>query len=239
MSHTLLLVLGVSLGAADPGPPGRDLVVGRDGPTVQACVSMAEPADRVVLPAGDWPGPVLIDRPLTITSQDGVLVGNFGTTLSITSPGVTVDHLTVRGSGADLQGPDVCVYFGPTATGSQIVDSSLSDCLFGIWTHEVTGVRIERNSVLGRDADHPSKKGNGIHLFDSEELTVRGNRVERARDGIYVSATNHSVISDNVVSNQRYGIHYMYSWHNVIEGNVANDNSGGIALMQSRHLLVR
>lgn len=214
-------------------------VVGRDAPSVQAAVDAAAPGDVVVLPPGDWPGPVVVRAAITLTSRGGTLVGHTGRTLTLDAPGVVVDGLVLRGSGNDLMAPDACVFVTPQAPGVVLVDNALSDCLFGIWLHEVRGARVERNEVVGRPEQQASRKGNGIHLFDSDALVIRGNRVSGARDGIYVSATENSVIADNVVSGQRYGIHYMYSYDNVIEGNTADDNSGGIALMQSKGLSVR
>lgn len=214
-------------------------VVGTAAPTAQQTVDLAGPGDTVVFPDGDWPGPVVVRTPIRLTSRGGALTGDVGTTLRIEAAGTTVDGLVVRGSGRDLQGPDACVYVATTATDSVIERSTVTDCLFGIWLHEVRGVHVEDNLVEGRPDPRPSSKGNGIHLFDSSELVIRGNTVRGARDGIYVSATEHSVISGNTVSHQRYGIHYMYSWDNTIEGNVADGNSGGIALMESRGLIVR
>lgn len=214
-------------------------VVGVDAPTVQAAVDGASPGDVVVLPEGRWPGPVHVDTPITLTSRGGVLAGTGeGTTLTVSAPGTIVDALHVEGCGDDLSGPDACLFVSPGATGAVVRNSFLSDCLFGIWVHQARGVRLLDNRVQGRPGVHPSNKGNGIHLFDSEELEVRGNTVEHARDGIYVSATEHSVIADNEVSNQRYGIHYMFSYDNTISGNVAENNSGGLALMGSHRLTV-
>ena len=215
-----------------------DHVVGDGYASVQAAVDAASPGDTVVLGEGVWPGPVTVDKALTLRSDGGLLVGDAGTTLRIAVPGVLVDQLRVQGSGDDLQGPDACIYVEPEATGTVITDSQLSDCLFGIWVHEADGTRIEGNHIVGRPGERPASKGNGVHLFDASELTIRGNTVEGARDGIYVSACEDSVIAENVVSHQRYGIHFMYSYDNVIRDNVANHNSGGIALMQSRNLEV-
>lgn len=218
--------------------PAAEIVVGDDAPGAQEAVDLAEPGDTVVLGAGDWHGPVRIDKAIRLTSRGGVLVGEEGSTLVIEAPGVVVDHLVVRGSGDDLRGPDCCIWIGPEGTNAVVTDSELTDCLFGIWLHEVRGARLERNRVVGRPDERPPTKGNGIHLFNSEHLTVSHNVVEGARDGIYVSATEDSVIRGNTVSNQRYGIHYMFSYDNTIDGNLANNNSGGIALMESRGLTV-
>jgi len=231
----LLLALGVALGA----PTGTEIVVGEDVPDIASALALAEPGDRVVLGPGEWPGPVIIEEAITLSSAGGVLVGGEGTTLTLRAPGVVLDSLVLRGSGDDLQGPDACIYVEPSAAGAVITNSTISDCLFGIWLHEVRGAQILDNHVTGRPDVMVHSKGNGIHLFDSEQLIVRGNTVVGARDGIYVSATEDSLISENVVSNQRFGIHYMFSYDNVIEHNVANDNTVGIALMESLRLEVR
>jgi len=215
-----------------------EVVVGLDADSVAAAVEIASVGDTVVLGPGEWTGPVMVDKPLVITSRGGVLVGSEGSTLTVAAPGVVVDGLKVRSSGDDLRGPDACIYVEPAATGTVITRSTLQDCLFGIWLHEVHGARLVDNHVTGRPDERAPQKGNGIHLFDCEGLEVRGNTVIGARDGIYVSATDDSLIADNEVSQQRYGIHYMYSQRNRIENNIANENSGGIALMQSRDLTV-
>lgn len=225
-----MLLVGSALGA--------ECVVGQDAPDPQSCLELAQAGDTISLPAGDWAGPLVLDKAVTLRSTGGVLVGSEGTTLTVTAPGARVVGLTIRSSGDDLMGPDACIYVDTKATGAVVQGNTMSDCNFGIWVHQVEGAKILDNWVAGRPDEHPSKKGNGIHLHDSEQLEVRGNHVESARDGIYVSATNNSVISENEVSDQRYGIHYMYSWDNVIQGNVANNNSGGIALMSSRNLQV-
>ena len=215
-----------------------EIEVGVDAASAQAAVDLAADGDIVVLGPGEWPGPVHISRPVTLTSRGGVLVGDKGSTVTVDGPGVVIDGLSVRGSGDELRGPDACIWVSPKGVGTVVVDSELSDCLFGIWLHEVRGARLENNHVIGRPEERNPTKGNGIHLFDCEQLAVLGNTVEGARDGIYVSATEDSVIRGNQVSDQRYGIHYMFSYDNVISDNIANDNSGGIALMESRGLTV-
>ncbi|NOY24335.1 MAG: nitrous oxide reductase family maturation protein NosD [Oligoflexia bacterium] len=218
---------------------GASLVVGVDATTVQATVDLAQAGDRVVLPPGDWPGPVRIDQPITITSDGGVLTSaGTGHTLVIAAPHTIVDGLILRGSGTDLSTNDACIRLEPTATGAIVRNSQLSECLFGIWVHTTARVRLEDNVIGGLVGVQASRKGNGIQLFDASDLIVRNNTVQNARDGVYVSATDNSLIEGNKASYQRYGIHYMYSHHNIIRGNVATHNSGGIALMQSHDLVV-
>jgi len=215
------------------------VVVGADAASVQDALDLASPGDTVVLPDGRWPGPAVVTKAVTLRSAGGTLVSDgTGTTLRVEAAGAQVTGLTIAGSGHDLQGPDACIYVAPSATGARIVGNTVSDCLFGIWLHEVSGVHVVDNQVGGLPELEPARRGNGIHLFDSEELTVQGNTVRGARDGVYVSATEHSLIADNVVSELRFGIHYMYSYDNEIRGNIASHNIGGLALMGSHRLKV-
>jgi nitrous oxidase accessory protein len=223
------------LGAAH----ASEVVVGTDAPSVQAAVDLASPGDTVVLPVGAWPGPVVVNKPLHLTSRGGTLdTAGEGHTLVLESPGIVVDKLHIRGSGDEMNTEDACIRTRPGATGAIIRDSRLENCLFGIWIHTTVGVKVLRTYVGGRPTVRDSDKGNGIHLFDASQLEIRGNEVVGTRDGIYVSATEFSVIADNDVSHQRYGIHYMYSYDNTISGNTAHDNNGGMALMGSFRLKV-
>ena len=232
-------VLCLALGAANVGS-AAEVLVGTDAPTVAEAIALAADGDVVVLPEGTWAGHVTLDKPITLTSRGGVLDGgDAGTVLRISAPGAVVSGLSVRGSGTDRAGPDSCIYVEPGATGAQLVDNTLWDCTFGIWIHTTHGVAVERNVVRGRtDIVNTSDRGNGIHLFDAEELRIVGNRVEGARDGVYVSATEHSLIAENVVEDLRYGIHYMFSFDNTVRDNICRRNTSGIALMQSHRLQI-
>lgn len=215
------------------------LVVGRDAPTVQAAIDAAEEGDVIVLPEGVWPGPARVDRPLTLTSDGGVLDGGGrGSVVVVTAPGARVVGLRARDSGQDLRARDACVLVEPGAVGAVVQGNELRGCTFGIWVHSTRDVRVVDNDIEGKPDAHFSRKGNGVHLFDSTGLTVQGNRVRLARDGVYVSAPHDSAIVGNTTSDLRYGIHYMYSFRNRIEWNESHGNITGIALMQSADLTV-
>ncbi len=224
------LLTGVSVAAT--------LVVGQDAPSVAEALALAIDHDVIVVPEGTWPGPVRVDKAVTLRGPGVIDGGGTGTVIVVSAPGAILDGLSVRGSGQDLATTDSCVYFEPTAVGAVVRGSTLWDCAFGIWVHETREVRVENNEIRGFAGVHPSNQGNGIQLFDSSHLVVVGNRVTQARDGIYVSATEDSLIADNHATGVRYGIHYMYSYDNTIRGNVMTGNVGGIALMQSRRLTV-
>jgi len=237
MMRAAACVLGLlALGALD----AQTLVVGEDGATVQDAVDRARPGDTVLVPSGVWPGPVVLNKAITLRGDGGIIDGGgTGTVVRLEAPGARLADLSVRSSGDDRGGPDSCVYVATEAIGASIRNCELTACTFGIWVHQGREVQIEGNHVVGRaDLGHRSNRGNGIHLFDGTGLRVVGNEIEGARDGVYVSATEDSLIADNVARDLRYGIHYMYSWRNTIRGNHLSGNTAGIALMSSHHIEV-
>jgi nitrous oxidase accessory protein len=228
-------VLVMAALSADGAPPQS--VAGEI--SLQARVDAAAANDVIDLGRGHYPGPVRIDKPLTLRGQRAVIDGGgVGTPLVIAAPGVRVEGLIVQGSGDDVGVPDCCIYIEASATSAVVRDNIVRDCAFGIWVHESDGVLIEGNQVTGRKDVRVTDRGNGIHLFNASHLVVRDNEVRDARDGIYVSATDDSLIEGNRAEHVRFGVHYMYSHNNVLRDNVMNDNVLGIALMESRDLIV-
>jgi nitrous oxidase accessory protein len=235
----LLLLALVALGALAGPAHSAVLRLGVDAQTLAEAVAAAQDGDEVVIPPGRWPGTVRLERAITLRGAGGTVDGGgVGSTIVIASPGARVLDLTVTNSGHDVGRSDACIYLEPGATGAVVSGNELPDCAFGIWVHQTVGAEISDNHVVGREDLRPTDRGNGIHLFDATELTVRGNHVEGARDGIYVSATEKSLIEDNLLERQRFGVHYMYSYENTLRGNRSNDNIIGFALMESLHLVV-
>lgn len=238
MTRRLGLVFGSLCSLCMASPARADtLRVGVDAPTVQAAVSMARDGDVVEVPEGTWAGPVVVDRAITLRGVGGVLDGGGeGSVLTVSGPGARVEGLEIVHGGEDLSGPDACIYMTKAATGAVLSDNELSGCAFGIWIHETVGASILANHVRGSELGHRSNRGNGIQLFNAEQLRVADNVITGGRDGIYVSATEDSLIADNVIERARYGIHYMFSYSNEVRDNHVSDSGSGVAIMSSHHL---
>lgn len=234
--------------------------------SLEAAILSAAPGDTLVLVAGQHRGPVTINRPLTLIGQPGAIIdgGRNGTVIAIRADGVRVEGLTLRNSGLRLGKDDAGIH--STGANTQIVGNRIESCLHGIYFREVRGGHIVDNIIVGATgneleipfdaltvgapvANQPglcavgqlneNRRGNGIHLWSSSEVTIANNRVARTRDGIYFSFADHCEVADNTVRETRYGLHYMYSDNNDFHGNRFEANAAGAALMYSGDLLVR
>ena len=70
-----------------------------------------------------------------------------------------------------------------------IRDCRIVRSLFGIYLREADGAVVEGSTiegVLGRD---PGDQGSGIHLWNTQGFTLRGNQVRYTRDGFYIQSS--------------------------------------------------
>lgn len=88
------------------------LVAPDEGRLLQAVIDAATPGDVITLQAGEYKGPITIDKALSLVGQGQVsVVGNGkGSVITITAEGVTVRRLQVSGSGTDLAKLDLGVF---------------------------------------------------------------------------------------------------------------------------------
>jgi len=257
----LVLLLGTATSIAVPQdhatshtPPGASL---------QALVDAAAAGDTLVLEAGEYLGPVTVDRRVTIRGHGAArVVGNeHGSVLTIRANGVVVEDLEIVGSGRNLGTDDAGILV--TGDSARIMGNVLHGNLHGVYVRGAKYIELIGNHVVGlgaldetpevigadaaahEDTHHhhspPGSQalmGNGLHLWNAEGAVVEGNHIQDVRDGIYVAFTNRAVFRRNRIHDSRYAIHYMYSSDNIVSDNELWNNVAGAALMFSRNLEV-
>lgn len=201
----------------------------------------AVPGDTITL-AGDQVGNFRVETPLLLRSSAGRrarLDGNgSGTTLTVTADSVSIVGLLVSGTGRSLEEDDAAIKL-VRCEGCRVLDNRIEGALHGIYLLGSSATRISGNDIEGIDALEESRRGNGIHLYDSPRNRLDGNRIRRTRDGIYFSFASGNEVEDNDVAEVRYGLHYMYSDDNRFRGNRFERNAAGAALMFSKRIELR
>lgn len=227
------------------------------GESLAERLAVAPSGAVIEVPAGTYAGPLEITRPVTLRGIDWPLIeGNGrGPVIKILADGVTVEGFRIENSGLELSED----HAGVLIEGNRAVvcHNRIERVLHGIYVKGGKYARIEGNTIDGliylplnhadvfRDgfASRPtelctvalevSRRGNGIHLWNSEGHQIRDNVIRRTRDGIYFSFTNQTWVYHNTVSQVRYGLHYMYSDGNTFEENRFEENAAGAAIMYS------
>jgi nitrous oxidase accessory protein len=236
-----MLVVVVALGAvgAMAWPSAAWAQDGRVSP-LQARIDAAAPGARIEVPAGTYPGNLVIGRPIQLVGLGRpLLIGaGDGTVVTIAAPDVTVEGFDVDGrKGGDL-GRDASgiLAAAPRAT---IRDCRVRNALFGIYLKQAPGSRVERCEIRGIKEKPAGEKGSGIHVWNTDGFTLLDNDIVDVRDGVYIQSSPHGVIRRNRAHDLRYGLHYMNSDDNIFEDNVFENGDAGTAIMYSRRLVFR
>ncbi|MDI5892772.1 nitrous oxide reductase family maturation protein NosD [Halomonas rhizosphaerae] len=210
------------------------------GEPLQPLIDQADDGDRLKLPEGRYPGPLSIDRTLTLQGEPGAVIdgGGDGHAVMLEAPDIVLDGLTIENWGANLTDMDAGIFVEASATGSVIRDSRLTGPGFGIWLDAVAEVQVLDNVIRGDASLRSQDRGNGVHLFNVRDVTVAGNDIRHTRDGIYIDTSSQSLLRSNHMQALRYGVHYMYAHDNRLEGNTTRNTRTGYALMQSKRLEV-
>jgi len=229
--------------------------------TLQERIDHAALGDTIRIEAAVHPGPIVINKSLTLIGENGAEVrgnGN-GNVITISADDVTLRDLRVTGSGLRLMDDDAAIFV--TGNRAKIDNCVIADSLHGIYLKKISGAQILNNHIQGKTtlaaSNEPvekrvgqssencdttlvsNRRGNGIHQWNCEDNLIRGNDISETRDGIYFSFTNNCRVEDNFIHHVRYGLHYMYSDGNVFESNTFTENSAGAAIMFSKNLLIR
>ena len=225
-SLAVVCVIAGSLALAGSPPASAEL-------SLQSLIDAAEPGSTLVLEAGTYSGGVTVNKPLTITATDLVIIDahNVGSVIIVEAPDVTIENLTIRNSGDSLDREDS----GITSIGVPRVtirNNILDNTLFGVFLRTAPDSLVVGNTVGFKDVD-VARKGDGIRLWECEGSVVDSNTVTGGRDLVFWF-TDGIVVTNNTVTHGRYGLHFMYSDDALIQGNNLSDNSVGAFLMYSR-----
>lgn len=195
----------------------------------------------LVVPAGVWHGLLVIDKPVTLSCDEGAEFhgGDQGSLIRITASDVTVQNCRLTHWGADLTLLDSGIFVERQAANVLIQNNSFYGDGFGIWLDQCHDAKVFENRIEGNLDVRSQDRGNGIHLFNTRRADIAGNEVWHTRDGIYIDTSQHNILRNNRLHDLRYGVHYMYSYHNTVEGNHTYNTRTGYALMQSKYLTVR
>lgn len=225
-------------------PPEADGVATVDGTeygSVQAAVDAADPGDTVRL-SGRFDENVTVrtaNLTLAVASQEAAMIdgGGEGDVLAIEASGVTVERVWINNSGWEADTEDAGVFVN--GTDATLDSVRLTEVTFGVWVDGVDGVTVANSTIVGREEVRShAERGNGINLWETEDVVVRGNDITRVRDGIYFSWAEGVEATDNRMWDLRFGVHYMYSDDNLLADNLAFDNDVGYALMVSENLRI-
>lgn len=181
---------------------------------LQKFIEEAQPGETIIIPSGEYEGPIIVGKPLTIKTDGFVQIKNSTEkpAIHIQSDGVSINGLriiddTLKESAAILI----------TADETVLEHIQIQTRSFGIQLRDANRNEI-RNSKISwyTDAGGPpvkmSDKGNGIDLYNSHENRMIQNEILNMDDGIYLESSHAMILEGNRIDHSRYGIHSTLLW---------------------------
>lgn len=229
------------LGCASSCPVSAEtFAAGAYGARLQDAIDRTPAGDVIRLPAGEYVGPLRIDKPLTLEGEAGtVLKGDGqGSVVTVSAPDATIRGLTVRGSGASLENMDSGIFLEQTARRARVEANRMEGNLFGVYVHGAQDAIVQRNVIVGRQEPRLSETGNGVTVWNAPGAKVLDNDIRFGRDGLFVISSKKNLFRGNRMRDLRYAVHYMYAGESVVSENVSLHNHIGFAIMFSPGLEV-
>lgn len=230
---TIALLLGSPVGAADWDVPNR-------AGAIAETLAQAEEGDTLRLSPGIYAETLVLSRPVTIDGQGQATLDGQGTgsVITVTGPDVTVQNLTIIGSGSDHKEIDSGVQLTKTATAPQILNNVLIGNLYGVDIHGAKNSLVQGNRIEGRLDRHMNARGNGVYVWNAPGSVVDNNDIQYGRDGIFVNSSKKNTFTNNLFRDLRFAVHYMYADNSEVSGNVSIGNDLGYAVMFTKRVKI-
>jgi len=224
-----LLCLALALVAAEPA--------GARSRALQQLIDGTPDGGVLLLPPGDYDGPVVVRRPITIDGrgQARIDAGGRGSVVRLLTDGATLRGLTLSGSGENHDKIDAAVQV--RGDRNRIEDNVMEDCLFGVDLQQANDNVVAGNRIASK-AVEMGIRGDSVRVWYSRRNEIRDNEISSVRDMVvWYSSDNR--ITGNRVRDSRYALHFMYAATNRVEDNHYEGNMVGIFLMYSDGVVVR
>ncbi len=203
----------------------------------QDLVDKAEPGSVLKPPPGDYAGPVVIDKPLTIDGGGRVTIdaGDRGTVMVLNADNSVIRGIRLTGSGDSHDTDDSCL---DIRGNHNLIEEVQSDnCLFGIDLKQTNHSTVRNNRIRSKDREL-GVRGDGLRLWYSNDNLIEGNEVIDSRDMV-AWYSHRNTFRNNVGKRSRYSIHFMFANDNDVIGNQFYDNAVGVYFMYTERGVVR
>jgi len=224
--------MGLAQAAGVEGRPAA-----ADTSPLQARIDAAQAGDQIDVGPGTYRGDLYVDKAVRLVGigRPQLLGSGTGSVIRIRANGASITGFDIDGQlGGSLARDSSGIHV--TAQDVTIRNCRIVRALFGVYLREAHRATVDDSSITGIQGKAPGEQGSGIHVFNTQGFTLRGNHIQYSRDGFYIQSSDHGLVSGNTVSDVRYGLHYMNSDDNRFEDNLFEHGAAGAALMYSRRL---
>ncbi|MBL8057130.1 MAG: right-handed parallel beta-helix repeat-containing protein, partial [Anaerolineales bacterium] len=182
------------------------LIVSPAGPytTVAAALAAAQPGATIEVHGGVYPA-LVVDKPVTLIGVEWPVLdgGGRGTVVQITAADVTLRGFVVRNSGDE---PDRD-HSGVIVAGDRalVEGNRLEEVLFGIFVSQAADAVLRGNEIAGKLKYEEARRGDAIRLWYARHTLIENNSIHDVRD-LVIWYSQQTTLRGNRVERARYAI---------------------------------
>lgn len=202
---------------------------------IQPLIDATPPNGELVLEAGQYSGPLQIDKPITITGKAGesiVHIVEEEQAIVLQSDDIRLSSITIAD---DREEPAAAVITGEGRSGVVLESLHIQTKATAIEWRDMKQSKLLSNVLAwnGESYLKQSSRGNGIYLYNSSDIVVEQNEIAAMYDGVYAENSERLTLQGNQVSDSRYAYHMMYAAQVEIAENRSTGNVTGLMIMTS------
>ncbi len=218
----------------------RIIHVGNSGglPTLRAAVERAIEGDSILLHPGIYKeGNLVIQKSISIIGVNYPVLDGEGKHEILTISG---KHIRIKGISFENAGfsnmYDYAAIKVIDADHVIIENNKITNAYFAVFFANASYGVVQHNHIVSKYTSE-QLSGNGVHMWKCNNMVVKGNYIEKHRDGIYFEFVTGSIIQENTsIRNIRYGLHFMFSHDDIYAHNSFTENGAGVAVMFSKRV---
>ncbi|MBO6511316.1 MAG: right-handed parallel beta-helix repeat-containing protein, partial [Roseibium sp.] len=194
------LVFAATLAVCGP-LAAKDWSVPTEQGALQETMEKAQAGDVLRLAPGEHIGPVIVDKAITLDGAgEASITGNgTGSVVTATVPDVTIQGLTLTGSGLSHETLDAGVKLTKKAHRAVVN-------LTGVDVHGAKDAIVSNNLIDGRQDLRPNERGNGIYVWNAPHLLAEYNTIRFGRDGVFVNTSHKDTFRYNKFEDLRFAV---------------------------------
>jgi parallel beta-helix repeat protein len=196
------------------------------GETIQSVINNASSGDTIIIPQGVYFEHLTVNKSLSIIGENRdltIIDGNgTGSVISVTASNVTIQSLTINGSGMDTN--DGGIYLNHSTGDDISLDNLLNDAN-GI-VFQFSSDNVVANNVIR------SNNNDGMLGYFMSYNIISSNMISSNRNGIEFYYCVNDIVFNNTLSS-KVGILLYSSTSNTISVNTFSGNDVGMSLISS------
>lgn len=206
--------------------------------SIKKAIALAKPHDEIIINKGFYTEEnIIINIPLRLTGKNEPVLDGEGKfeIITINSDSVYISGIIFKNAGVSYLKENSAIRL------ENVKDCAITDCkffnnFFGIYIAASKKCLIQNNYIQSRGKTETSS-GNGIHLWNCSNITIKNNNIIGHRDGIYLEFVKDALIEKNYSKkNLRYGLHFMFSDGCTYSQNKFENNGAGVAVMYTKNV---